>query len=153
MSSNVHYINDRERQAQESRANRRSIADVVNEAKVEFKEFAETRIAMLQSEIREKVEQIKASAPLMVVGALLGLTAFLVLTAALICLVYVPFAGSRYAMFLACLIVGVVYAIFGGGLLAVGYRGISKKGLVPERTIKVLKDDKNWLQNEARTQL
>jgi len=150
MSTNVHYINDRERQAQESRTNGRTIADVMNEAKIEFKQFAETRIAMLQSEIREKIETIKASAPLMVVGALLALTAFLVLTAALICLVYVVFAGSRYAPFLACLIVGVVYAVIGGGLLFVGYRGISKKGLVPERTIKVLKDDKNWLQNEAR---
>jgi hypothetical protein len=54
---------------------------------------------------------------------------------------------------LACLIVGVLYAILGGTLLYVGYRGISEKGLMPERTIKVLKDDKVWLQNEARTQL
>jgi hypothetical protein len=148
MNSNVRYINEQERYT-----NGRSLGDTVNEVKQEFKQFAETRIAMLQSEIREKIETIKASAPLMVVGALIGITAFFVLTAALVCLIYVVFAGSAYAPFIACLIVGVVYAIAGVSLLLMGYRSISKKGIVPERTIKVLKDDKVWLQNEARTQL
>jgi VIT1/CCC1 family predicted Fe2+/Mn2+ transporter len=147
MNSNVRYISE------ERHGNGRTIAEVVNETKQELKEFAVTRMAMLQSEIREKIEQIKASAPLIVIGALFALTAFLVITAALVSLVYVAFAGSAYAPFLACLIVGVLYAILGGTLLYVGYRGISEKGLMPERTIKVLKDDKVWLQNEARTQL
>ncbi|HWR16028.1 MAG TPA: phage holin family protein [Terriglobales bacterium] len=148
MNSNIHYIDEHERTA-----NGRSIGATVNEAKEEFKRFAETRLAMLQAEMREKIANLKSSAPLLVIGGLLAATAFLVLTAGLVALVYTFFAGSLYATFLACVIVGVVYAIFGGAALFMGYRSITEKGLVPERTIKVLRDDKVWLQNEARTQL
>jgi hypothetical protein len=148
MSSNVHYINEPPRPT-----NGRSLGATVNEVKEEFKLFAETRIAMLQAEMKEKVSLIKASAPMLVIGALLGSVAFLVLTGALICLVHMAFAGSAWGWFFAFLIVGVVYAVFGGVAGFMGYQNLTKNGLTPERTIKVLKDDKVWLQNEARTQV
>jgi len=144
MSSNVHYINEPPRN--------RSISATIAEAKDELKEFLETRMAMLQSEMKEKIATFKASAPMLVIGGLLAGTGFLVLTAALIALIWVIFAGSPYSVFLACLIVGVVYAVFGTVALLFGYQNISKHGLMPERTIKVLREDKIWLQNEARTQ-
>jgi Putative Actinobacterial Holin-X, holin superfamily III len=143
-SPNVHYINE---------PPRRPLSATVNEVKEEFKRFAETRIAMLQAEMREKISTLKVSAPMLVIGGLLAATAFLVLTAALIGLLYVPFAGSPFAFFWACLIIGVVYAVVGFGALLFGYQNITKHGLTPERTIRVLKEDKIWFQNEARTQL
>jgi uncharacterized membrane protein YqjE len=144
MTSNVRYIDESTRA--------RPISATVNEAKTEFQRFAQTRIAMLQAELKEKKATLKASAPMLVVGGLLAITAFWVLTSALIALLYVAFVGSPYATFWACLIVGLVYAIIGGGALMFGYQNIRKSGLVPERTIKVLKEDKIWLQNEVRNQ-
>jgi uncharacterized membrane protein YqjE len=149
MSTNVHYINEQPHH----HGNGRSIGSTVNEVKEEFKQFAETRIAMLQAEMKEKMAAIKASAPMLAIGALMGLVSFLVLTGALICILRLAFGDSPYAWFLSFLIVGVVYAIVGGGAFFLGYQNITKSGLAPERTIKVLKDDKVWLQNEARTQL
>ncbi len=149
MSSNVHYINENDR----ARIHERSLAATINEAKDEFKRFAETRIAMLQAEMKEKTAIIKVSVPFMVIGAVLGVTAFLVLTGALIALIWTAFAGMRFGPFLAFVIVGVVYAIIGGAVGMYGYRKLTAEGLAPERTMKVLKDDKVWLQNEARTQL
>jgi hypothetical protein len=108
---------------------------------------------MLQAEMKEKMATLKASAPMLVVGALVAITAFWVLTAALIALLYVAFAGSAYATFWACLVVGVVFAVIGSGALWFGYQNIRREGLLPERTIKVLKEDKIWFQNEARTHL
>ncbi len=148
MSTNVHYINEPPRHP-----NGRSLGATVNEAKEEFKQFAETRIAMLQAELKEKMALIKASAPMLVIGAVLGGVAFLVLTGALICLVRMAFGASAWAWFYSFLIVGVVYAVFAGLAGFMGYQNLTKNGLAPERTIKVLKDDKVWLQNEARTQL
>lgn len=148
MSSNVRYINDPPREP-----NGRSIGATVSEVKEEFKQFAETRIAMLQAEMKEKVAVIKASAPMLAIGAVMGGVAFLVLTGALICLIRMAFGQSPWAWFYAFLIVGVVYAVFGGIAAFMGYQNLTKNGLTPERTIKVLKDDKVWLQNEARTQL
>lgn len=148
MSSNVHYINEPPRQP-----NGRSLGATVSEVKEEFKQFAETRIAMLQAEMKEKMALIKASAPMLAIGAVMGGVAFLVLTGALICLIRMAFGQSPWAWFYSFLIVGVVYAVFGGMAAFMGYQNLTKNGLTPERTIKVLKDDKVWLQNEARTQL
>jgi hypothetical protein len=145
MSTNVHYIN-------ESR-NNRPISATLNEAKEELKQFAETRLAMLQGEIKEKIALVKSSAPLLAVGALLGITAFWVLTGALICALRMAFGESPYGWFLSFLIVSVFYAIIGFAALMLGYQRITKGKLVPERTIKVLKEDKVWLQNEARSQV
>ncbi len=147
-TSNIHYINEPPRQT-----NGRSLGATVNEVKEEFKQFAETRIAMLQAEMKEKLDLIKASAPMLVIGAVMGAVAFLVLTGALICLIHMAFQGTPWGWFFAFLIVGVVYAVFGGMAGFMGYQNLTKHGLTPERTIKVLKDDKVWLQNEARTQL
>lgn len=142
--SNVHYINQP--------PDHRPLSATINETKAEFKQFAETRLAMLQAEMKEKMATLKASAPMLIIGGLLALTAFWGLTAALIALLYVIFAGSPYATFFACLIVGVVYAIIGSGALWFAYQNITRAGLIPGRTIKVLKEDKVWLQNEARIQ-
>jgi uncharacterized membrane protein YqjE len=148
MSSNVHYINERERQG-----NGRKIASTINEAKEEFKQFAETRLAMLQAEMKEKIATLKASAPMFAIGIVIGFTSFLAFTGALISLLWLAFASSSFGPFISFLIVGVLYAIIGFGAVFMGYKNITEKGLVPNRTIKVLKEDKVWLQNEARTQL
>jgi uncharacterized membrane protein YqjE len=81
MTSNVRYIDESTRA--------RPISATVNEAKTEFQRFAQTRIAMLQAELKEKKATLKASAPMLVVGGLLAITAFWVLTSALIALLYV----------------------------------------------------------------
>jgi len=156
MSTNIHTINERDR-VRGNGADRRDhwheITGTMNEAKEEFKQFAETRFAMLQSEMKEKMDAVKASAPMIVIGAVLGLTAFFLITGAIVSLVMVAFKGSPYAPFLAFLIVGVVYGLIGGIAAFVGIGKIKENGLVPERTIKVLKADRAWLQNEARTQV
>jgi hypothetical protein len=145
MSTNVHYINET--------PNHRPLSATINEAKAEFKQFAETRIAMLQAEMKEKMATLKASAPMLVVGGLVAITSFFALTGALICALRFAFGESPYGWFLSFLIVGVLYAIFGFGALLFGYRKVIEGGFVPERTMKVLKEDRAWLQNEARTQL
>jgi hypothetical protein len=145
MSTNVRYIDEP--------PTTRPISATINEAKAEFKQFAETRLAMLQAEMKEKATTLKESVPMLALGALMGATAFLVLTGSLICLLRLAFADSPFGWFLSFVIVGVVYAVIGGGALLFGYQNIKKAGLVPERTVKVLREDRVWLQNEAREQL
>src|ERR1700756_823473 len=122
----------------------RPLGSVVNEAKDEFKAFAQTRVAMLIAETRENLNTIKSAAPMMAVGIFLALTAWFVLTGALVSLVWVAFAPSPYAPFLAFLIVGGAYLIIGGALGLLGYSSLQDKSLVPKRTIQVLKEDRAW---------
>jgi hypothetical protein len=149
MSGNVYNIGDSRRRT----VNDRPLSETVNEAVNEFKAFAETRIAMLRSEMGEKVAMVKFAAPMAIIGALFGVTAWLLLTAAIVAIIAVAFAGTVYGPFIALVIVGVAYLIIGAGALWMAYGRFKTESLMPERTINVLKDDKVWLQNEARTQL
>ncbi len=150
MNRTVSYINDPSGSASERSANGKNLAGTVNEVKDEVVRFAETRVAMLQSEMKEKLRAYRAKAPAFLVGGLFAVTAFLAFTAALISVIATLFAGSIYAVFLASLIVAVVYGIVGSVALSMAFKGVSGQTLVPERTIKVLKDDKAWLEKETR---
>jgi hypothetical protein len=103
--------------------------------------------------MRENVQTVKSAAPMMGVGLIFAATAWLVLTGALISLIWVAFEPSAYAPFLAFLIVGVVYLIFGGILALLGYSSVRDKSITPKRTIQVLKEDRDWFQSEARSKL
>ena len=133
--------------------NNRSLAGVINEVKDEFKEFVQTRLQMLRSEINEKVRSIKTAAPMMVTGVLFLCTAYMLLTLSLVFLVSMAFYNNPYRWFLSFLIVGVLWAIFGGIAMAFAVRELRSRGLLPKKTIKVLREDQIWLQNEARTQI
>ena len=149
MSSNIYNIDERRRRTVQERPLSETVSGAVNE----FKEFAETRIAMLRSELREKSQQIKFAAPLLVIGALLGVSAWFVLTGALVAVIAAAFGDWIWGPFLALIIVGVVYLIGAACAMWMGYSRLTANGLMPERTLQVLKEDKVFLQNEARTQL
>ncbi len=138
---NVHNINDR------------SVAGVLAEMKDEIKDFIQTRLDMLKSEMKEKLSLLKTAVPLIVVGLVFGVTAWFVLTAALISIVALAFYPNRFAYFLSLLIVGAVYLVIGALSASFAVRELRQSGLKPERTIRVLKEDQVWLQTEARHQV
>ncbi len=130
--------------------NGRTLAGVMTELKDELKEFVATRIDMAKSELRDKMTAWKASLPLIVIGLVLLGTAWFVLTAALISIVAMAFRAHPFAYFFAFVIVGVAYAFAGVVCAAFAWRELAEQGIVPHRTMKVLQDDKVWLQAETR---
>ncbi len=133
--------------------NGKTLAGVVAELKEESKQFVATRLAMLQAEMKEKVSAWKTALPMFVIGALLLGTAWLLLTGAIVAVVYVAFAGSAWAAFLALIIVCIAYAICGGMAFWIAKAKVQEAGVAPKRTMRVLKDDQIWISNEARAQL
>ena len=133
--------------------NGKTLAGVVADLKEESKQFVSTRLAMLQAEMKEKVSAWKMAVPALVIGGLLLATAWLLLTAAIVSIVYVAFAGSVWSMFIAFIIVCIAYAICGGLALWIAKSKLQEAGVAPKRTLKVLKDDQIWISNEARAQL
>jgi hypothetical protein len=131
----------------------RSLAAVVSELKDELKEFVTTRVAMFKSEMRDKISSFKMAAILIAGGLFLGISAWLVLTAALVSIIAVAFLPSTYAYFFAFLIVGIAYLLIAVIMASFALREIKQRGLKPERTIRVLKQDQIWIQSEARQQL
>jgi uncharacterized membrane protein YqjE len=130
----------------------RSLASIVAEMKEEIRDFAETRVYMLKTELREKAAQWKIAGPLAGIGIVLVGTAYLLFTAAAVSLVAV-LIGDAFRWVLALIAVGVLWAIVGAMSLYAAKRRIQANRLVPEKTIEVLKADKVWLQKEARSQI
>jgi len=136
----------------ESNHTARSLAAIAADMKQELKEFAETRIAMLKSELREKIGHWKMAAPLAVVGVVLLGTTYLLITLGLVALAAV-FIDSPYRWFFAFIGVGVLWALLGGVAVYIAKREFELNRLMPRKTLEVLKGDKVWLQQEARNQI
>lgn len=131
----------------------RNISEVLTDIKTELKDFVQTRIAMFKAELQEKVKTIKTVAPLAAVAAVLLATAYLLFTLALVGLAAAFLPDNQYRWFLAFLAVAILWAILGGIAAYFAKREFEIKGLLPKRTIEVLKDDKVWVQAEVKNQI
>ena len=131
--------------------NGRSLASVISELKDEAREFLDTRVSMLIAELKEKAAAWKTAMPMMVVGAVMLVMAFMLVTGAIVAAIAVAFGDNPFAPAIALIIVAVAYGLFGGIAVLFGWRNVSETGLAPKRTMRVLKEDQLWLRNEART--
>jgi uncharacterized membrane protein YqjE len=133
--------------------NGRTLADVVATMKEEAKEFVQTRVQLLKIELLQKAGALKAVALLAAVAIVLLGTAYLLLTLALAALVAAALADSPYHWVFGFLTIAVLWLLAGGMAAYFAKREFELRGVLPRRTIEVLKADKLWLQNEARNQL
>lgn len=129
--------------------NGKSIAAVLQDFKAEFSTFIATRIQMLQEEMKQKSTAFKAAIPSIVIGVVFLLTAWFALTGGIIAVVAIALAGNPWAVPIAFGAVTVLYGLIGLILTLMGKKALSKASLKPEKTIRVLQDDKAWLQTEA----
>lgn len=129
--------------------NEKSIAEVLRDMKYELLSFVETRYSLLYAEIKEKTTAWKASLPMLVVGVVFAMGAFATFTFTIVSLL-ATLIGTAYAWTFGCLIVCVVYACLAGALLSTGYKRLTAQSLVPERTVRVLKQDQQWIKEESR---
>jgi len=131
----------------------KSLGQVVSELKIDAREFLDTRVQMLRSEVSTKLAIVKVSAPMLLLGVALGVLAAVCLTGALVAVIAAGLGGGIGSWALSLLIVGLCYLVIGGGAAFFGYKQFSAEGLAPKRTMKILKQDQVWLANEARSQL
>lgn len=129
-----------------SEVNGKSLAAVVAELKNDVAQFIQTRYQMLIAEMKEKAKNLKFALLWILVTVLLAGVAFLLLTGAAVVLIAVA-VGVGWSL----LIMGVAYLILAGISAWVVYGGLKSQGIAPARTLRVLQEDKVWLQNEAKS--
>jgi len=129
--------------------NGRSLSAIVNDLKIEAKAFINTRLEMLKTEMKQKVSAWTSAIPLIAAGVVFLGTAWLVLTAALVCIIAVAFGPGMMSWFYATIIVGGAYLLIGGAAAFLALSEIRKNNLKPERTMRVLRQDQVWLQKES----
>jgi uncharacterized membrane protein YqjE len=130
----------------------KSVPEVVNDLRAELIEFVSTRLAMLRSEMSEKLSAYKAAVPALIIGMVLLLTCWLLFTGVLVTAIASAFS-SPWRWVYAFLIVASGYLLVGGMLVTGARSKLKETKLVPERTLRVLKQDEVWLQTEAKTQI
>lgn len=130
--------------------NGKSVAALFAEMKNELQDFVQTRVTMFKVELQEKAKVLKAAAPLAVIGAVLLLTAYLLFTLALVALVFAFLPENDYRWCIAFAAVGVLWLLVGGVAAYMAKRELEVKGLLPKRTVEVLKEDKIWIQSEVK---
>lgn len=133
--------------------NNRSIGQMVGELKNDAREFVSTRLQMLTQEMNDKIKVWKVAIPMLAVAGLLAAIAWLVLTFAIVAFLAGVFQPSPYAWCYGALIVTAFYILAAFGLFYLGKRELTQAGIAPTRTMRVLKQDQIWIQNEARSQV
>lgn len=133
--------------------NGRNLASLLAEIKEEIRDFVQTRVAMLKTELQEKLKNLRVAAVLAVSGILLLATAYLLFTLALVGLILAAFPNSAYRWFFAFLAVAILWTIFGAIAAYFAKRELELRGILPKRTIAVLKGDKVWVQTEVKNQV
>ena len=133
--------------------NGRNLASLLAEIKDEVWDFLETRIIMLKTELSEKSRNLKTAALLVATAGLLLITGTLLMTAALVSLIAGAFPDNTYRWFFALIIVGILWSIFAGLAAYFARRQLQLKGILPRRTIEVLKNDEIWVKTEVRSRL
>ncbi len=133
--------------------NGKNLPTLLTEMKEELKDFVQTRIAMLKAEVGEKLGVLKTAAPLAAAAILLLSTAYFLFTLALVGLIVAALADNPYRWFIAFLCIAFLWSILGGIAAYLAKRELEVKGLMPNRTIEVLKGDKMWVQSEVKHQI
>lgn len=129
--------------------NSKSLQTVLLEMKDELRDFISTRVELLGAEMVDKWDSLKAALPMLVAGAALLGAAFLAFTFGLIA-VAATLIGGEYRWALGAAAVTLSYGVIGGVLAWVASKQMKAEGLIPDRTLRVLKQDQMWVKNEAR---
>lgn len=125
-------------------AQERSIADVLQDILRNIQEIVRSEVRLAKSELGDEFTKVKASAPLLVVGAVAGLlAAFFLAWAAFYALALVlPQWG-------AALIVAGVLAIVGGITMSAGVKALQRVQ-PPEQTIASVKENVQWAEQQIK---
>jgi uncharacterized membrane protein YqjE len=127
------------------RLREQSMGDLFKQLSDELSTLVRQELRLAQSEMTEKGKKAGLGFGMLGAAGIVGLLALLTLTA---CLVAALATGM--AVWLAALIVTVVYAALAGGLGLMGKQRVAEATPpVPEQTIDSVKEDVQW----AKTQL
>jgi Putative Actinobacterial Holin-X, holin superfamily III len=128
----------------------RSLASALLEIKDDLKMFAQTRAQLLRAEIGEKMRIWKSAMVFLALAALFLVTGWFTSVFALIALLNSWIVSGRYGWFLGGLIVSAILLVSGALCGLAGYKGIKASGVKPTRTLRVLKQDQEWIQRRTR---
>jgi hypothetical protein len=130
----------------------RSIGDLIRELADEGRSLLRNEVSLVKAELSDKVHVYERNSSRIAIGGAFLLAAlFFVLWAvnmgvtALLTLA----VEEEIAVWLAPLLIGIVLAVVGRSMVRGGTDEIRHEGLVPERTVRTLRDDTRWAKDQV----
>jgi hypothetical protein len=121
----------------------RSIGELFSALSSETRSLVRDEIRLAQAELKANTAGIGANAGKIGLGGTLLHVSLLTFTAAVVMLL-----GTFVPLWVAGLIVSVLYAIIGFSMLNGGLRGLKKVSLMPKETIRTLQEDAQWAKQQ-----
>lgn len=142
------------RSSQRTGNGRRSIVGLLRELTAEGRELMSLELALAKAEMREKLEVYERNGAAIAIGTGLLLAALLLgawtantaLTALL-----ATFLPLGVAVWLAPLLLTLVFGATGLSKVRAGLEGIKREPLTPTKTIQTLKDDTRWAERKVHS--
>lgn len=126
------------------------ISSSFSELKEDLRGFLQTRFDLLRAELKEKIAAWKAPAAMLALAVLLLITAWFGLIFCIIAALHGAIAHTNFSWLWGGLIVTLLLVLSGVALGAAAYAGIRSASLKPTRTLRVLKQDQEWVQKQTR---
>ena len=123
----------------------RSITTLLSDLASETILLIRQELALLKAELHEKFSRVGQGATALGAGALIAYSGWLVLLAAA-----VLGLATVLPAWLAALIVALVALAIGGALVYIGKSRFDADSLMPQRTLRSLREDEQWLRERLR---
>lgn len=131
-----------------------SVGSLLKQLRDESTALIRDEVALAKREMREKAASYGRNIGSLVAGALIGYAALVIILLAVGSLITEGLIGAdidpAMAHFLGLAIVGVVVAIISAILVSMAINKLKEEGLVPERTVETLRNDKEWVKQQVR---
>jgi hypothetical protein len=123
----------------------RSITTLLSDLASETILLIRQELALLKAELHEKFSRVGQGATALGAGALIAYSGWLVLLAAA-----VLGLATVLPAWLAALIVALVALAIGGALVYIGKSRFDTDSLMPQRSLRSLREDEAWLRERLR---
>ena len=123
----------------------RSITALLSDLASETILLIRQEMALLKAELSEKFSRIGQGATALGAGALIAFSGWLVLLAAA-----VLGLATVVPAWLAALIVALLVLAIGGALVYIGKSRFDADSLMPQRSLRSLREDEQWLRERLR---
>ena len=128
-----------------SKSGGRSFSQIFQEILTHTTEIIRSEVRLARVEVREDITQASKASVYLVIGAVF---AFHALGFILLGAVYA--LGTRLALWLSAVIVGVTAAVVAAAFLQVGRTKIKQTSLKPDKTLRSLQENVTWMKKQAK---
>jgi hypothetical protein len=129
----------------EQQRDERSLGELFADLARETSTLVRQEVTLAKTELTQKVSQVGRDGGKIGIGGAIAYAGFLAVVAALILGL-----GQFLPLWLSALIVGLVVAGIGYGVLQSGVSALKRADLTPQETIETLKEDAEWAKEQTK---